>query len=86
MSHVQVRDVPEDVLGALKARAAENGQSLQRFLLDLFAEEAAVATNAAVLDEAAADTASYPAVAGEAADLVRRGRQERDWAILEPGR
>lgn len=78
MSHVQVRDVPSSVLAALKDRAAQRGQSLQGFLRDLLAEEAAVTTNSALLDEAAADTACHPAEAGEAADLVQQGRAERD--------
>jgi len=47
MSNVQVRDVPDAVLRALKQRAAAQGLSLQRFLQEVLLAEAAVATNAA---------------------------------------
>lgn len=83
MSHVQVRDVPDDVVAALKSRAAETGQSLQRFLLEILVEEADVAGNAALLDEASADSGGYPAAPGEAADVVRQGRQQRDPTLIE---
>lgn len=86
MSNVQVRDVPDDIVAALKMRAAENGQSLQRFLLDILSGEAEVVRNAALLDEAAADPGGYPAASGEAADLVRQGRADREWALVEPRR
>lgn len=86
MSNVQVRDVPDAVVAALKTRAAENGQSLQRFLLEILTGEAEVASNAELLDEAAADPGGYPAASGDAADLVRQGRRERDSALTEPRR
>ena len=38
---VQVRDVPEDVVATLKARAERRGQSLAAYLRDLLADEAA---------------------------------------------
>jgi plasmid stability protein len=38
---VQVRDVPEDVVATLKARAETRGQSLAACLRDLLADEAA---------------------------------------------
>ena len=38
---VQVRDVPEDVVATLKARAETRGQSLAAYLRDLLADEAA---------------------------------------------
>ena len=39
---VQVRDVPEEVVAALKARADARGQSLTAYLRDLLAQEAAM--------------------------------------------
>ena len=79
MSNVQVRDVPDAVLRALKQRAAAQGLSLQRFLQEVLVAEAAVVTNAALLDDAAADRGGYRAEPGDAAaelDGERRGRSE----------
>ncbi len=39
---VQVRDLPEDVVATLKARAALHGQSLAAYLRDLLTQEAAM--------------------------------------------
>lgn len=86
MTNVQVRGVPDDVVAVLKMRAAQNGQSLQRFLLDVLSGEAEVAGNAMLLDEAATDPTGYPAGLGEAAELVREGRRERESELLEPPR
>jgi plasmid stability protein len=38
---VQVRDMPEDVVATLKARAETRGQSLAAYLRDLLTDEAA---------------------------------------------
>ena len=77
MSNVQVRDVPAAVLRALKQRAAAQGLSLQRFLQEVLLAEAAVATNAALLDDAAADVGGYPAEPGDAAAELDRERRDR---------
>jgi plasmid stability protein len=45
--HIQVRDVPDAVFLALKARAAGSGRTLSEFLRDLLAE--AVAAPATVV-------------------------------------
>jgi plasmid stability protein len=79
MSNVQVRDVPEAVLRALKQRAAAQGLSLQRFLQEVLLAEAAVVANAALLDDAAADAGGYRAEPDDAAaelDRQRGGRGE----------
>jgi len=39
---VQVRDLPEDVVATLKARAESRGQSLSAYLRDLLTREAAL--------------------------------------------
>jgi len=39
---VQVRDVPEEVVATLKARAESKGQSLAAYLRDLLTREAAM--------------------------------------------
>jgi plasmid stability protein len=77
MSNVQVRDVPDAVLRALKQRAAAQGLSLQRFLQEVLLAEAAVVTNAALLDDAAADTGGYRAEPGDAARELDRERRDR---------
>jgi plasmid stability protein len=77
MSNVQVRDVPDAVLRALKQRAAAQGLSLQRFLQEVLFAEAAVATNAALLDDAAANVGGYPAEPGDAAAELDRERRDR---------
>jgi plasmid stability protein len=82
MTNVQVRNVPEDVLAALKKRAASYGESLQSFLLGVLTEEAGVETNAEILAEAAAEPGGYEAKPGEAAELIRQGRAERDEVLF----
>lgn len=77
MTNVQVRDVPENIVDALRTRAAERGESLQRYLAALLVAEAAVVTNDAMLDSAATDADGYPAIPGEAADEVAAARAER---------
>ena len=77
MTNVQVRDVPDAVLRALKQRAAVQGLSLQRFLQEVLVAEAAVVTNAALLDDAAADVGGYPAEPGDAAEELDRQRRSR---------
>lgn len=79
MTNVQVRDVPDEVVAALKARASARRQSLQAYLKDLLEAEAAVETNRDIFDEAARDRDGYATPPGEAADAVRCSRLERDW-------
>ena len=77
VTNVQVRDVPDTVLRALKLRAATQGLSLQRFLQEVLLAEAAVVTNAALLDDAAADSVGYRAEPGDAALELDRERRDR---------
>lgn len=78
MSSVQVRDVPDSVVDALKSAAAKRGQSLQRYLVELLTEQARIATTIAVLDEAAANARQAGARSFDSVALVREGRDERD--------
>ncbi|MBU7598820.1 antitoxin [Streptomyces sp. P38-E01] len=39
MPAITIRDVPDDTVNALKVRAAQAGQSLQAYALDLLARE-----------------------------------------------
>lgn len=77
MSLVQVRDVPEATVDALKARAAENGVTLAAFLRAEFERIAARPTNAEILERVARrDRRGGPTVA----DTVREIRRLRDSA------
>jgi hypothetical protein len=78
MTNVQVRDVPEAVLDALKRRAEAQGLSLQRFLRAVLVAEASVSTNSALLAEAENDADAFPASAGDAAAELARQRAGRD--------
>ncbi|MGY1643320.1 FitA-like ribbon-helix-helix domain-containing protein [Geodermatophilus sp. SYSU D00703] len=74
-SLLQVRDVPEDVRRALKARAAARGESLNRYLLDVLEREAAQPTVQEVLERAArrAGRGGVPIV-----DVLEAARRERE--------
>lgn len=78
MANVQVRNVDEAIVSRLKSRAGERGQSLQGYLSDLLAAEAAVVSNDALLESAAVDESTYRARSGEAAAEIRRGRADRE--------
>jgi hypothetical protein len=78
MSGIQIRNVPEPVVDALKNAATRRGQSLQRYLIDLLTEQARISTTMAVLDEAAANAHRAGAEAFDSVALVREGRTERD--------
>jgi hypothetical protein len=78
MSNVQIRDVPQSVLDALKQSAAGRGQSLQGYLLELLTEQARLAVTTAVLDEAAANARRAGSQPFDSVALVREGRAERD--------
>jgi len=74
-SLLQIRNVPDDVRRALKARAAARGESLNTYLLDLVERDVARPTVKEVLDRAArrAGRASVSAV-----DLLNSARGERE--------
>lgn len=74
MSTLQVRDVPEDVSRRLKARAADEGQSLSEYTLRLLTIEARKPTRAEVLERLVArPTRTF---SEESADIVRAMRGE----------
>lgn len=50
MTSIVIRDVPDDVLDALKERAAKAGKSLQAYVLELLTREATTPTNAELSD------------------------------------
>ncbi|RZB15670.1 antitoxin [Streptomyces sp. F001] len=76
MTALTIRDVPDDTLAILKARAAQMGKSLQAYALDLLVGEAARPTLAEAAAraeaEAAADLSSSDVLG--AIDDARSGR------------
>ena len=73
MTTLQVRNVPDDVSRTLKARAAEEGQSLSEYTLRILEREAARPSRAEIL----ARLAALPAVDvdEDPADTIRRSRE-----------
>ncbi len=73
MTTLQVRNVPDDVSRTLKARAAEEGQSLSEYTLRILEREAARPSRTEIL----ARLAALPAVDvdEDPADTIRRSRE-----------
>ena len=76
-SLVQIRNVPEDVRRALKARAVAEGESLNSFLLRLITREVQRPTVAEVFARAAQRDERATA---SSVDVIREGRDDRDRA------
>jgi plasmid stability protein len=57
---LQIRDVPDDVRDAIAERAAQRGQSMQAYLLDVIRREARLARNAQMFDRTSAHRVSIP--------------------------
>ncbi len=75
MPLVQVRDVPEATVQALKARAAERGLTLTAYLRSEFDQLAASPTNAEIAERLARRDRRRGPTAAEAAAEVRRTRE-----------
>ncbi len=76
MPAITIRDVSEDTLTELKAKAARSGQSLQAYLRDLVTRDAATPT----LQESVArmrDTASVDLSDVDVSSLIAEGRERR---------
>ena len=72
--HLQVRDVPDHIHRKLKARAALEGKSLSDYLLG----EIKVLVGRPTMEELFAELESLePVDIGDAAELIREGREER---------
>ncbi len=74
-SLLQIRNVPDDVRRALKARAAGQGESLNGYLLGLIERDVARPTVEEVLDRAARRAGRANA---SALDLLETSRKERE--------
>jgi plasmid stability protein len=87
MKNVQVRNVPERVHKVLRRRAAEAGQSLQEYLLQLLEETAGRPTLKELF--ARIERRGGGARLGDTAKLIREIREEREeelWQRTRPDR
>lgn len=76
MPSIQIKNVPEQTHGVLRARAAAAGQSLQEYLRARLIEEAAAPTVEEILDRAGGRTGGHvPLVLS--ADLLAAERAGR---------
>jgi antitoxin FitA len=75
-SLLQIRNVPDDVRRALKARAAARAQSLNTYLLELIERDVARPTVQEVLERAARRAERARASAVEALDAARSEREQ----------
>lgn len=80
-SLLQIRDVPDDVRRALKARAAAQGESLNSYLLRLLGRDAARPTAREVFERA--DRRSERS-AVSVVDAVTTARRERESELAGP--
>jgi antitoxin FitA len=51
MPDITIRDVPDDVLAALKAKASRSGRSLQAYVRDLLDQDAASVDLADIIEQ-----------------------------------
>ena len=80
-SLLQIRDVPDDVRRALKARAAAGGESLNSYLLRLLGRDAARPTAREVFERAAQRGAGVETSVVEA---LHEARVEREAELAGP--
>ena len=80
-SLLQIRDVPDQVRRRLKARAAERGQPLNAFVLDLIDQEVARPAPAEVVQRAAERAERATASAVTALAEAREDRADRMTSI-----
>jgi plasmid stability protein len=71
---LQIRDVPDEVRDALAEQAAQRGQSMQAYLLEMVEREARVLRNAHMFERTAAHRVTIP----EGLDPERIIREGRD--------
>ncbi len=76
-SLLQIRNVPDEARRALKARAADRGESLNAYLLNLLDREVARPTVAEVLDRAGRRSERASASALDVLDEERSQRAEQ---------
>lgn len=81
MGNLQIKNVPEDVHDELRRRASKRRMTVRDYLLEMIERDQATPT----MDEWLKLVAADPKVdipAGEAARLIREGREERGARVL----
>jgi hypothetical protein len=78
MTNVQVRDVPDDVLAALRTEARDAGRSLQQHLLAVLAEHTARTRRQTLFAQLDAVLGDEPVLTVDAAQAVRAERDVLD--------
>ncbi len=88
MAQVLIRNLDDDVVARLKARAAAANTSLEQYLRDLIARDARPSKEEWLTKMAAfrAQIPPLPADAPRPEEVVRAAREERDAAILGASR
>lgn len=81
MAQVLVRNLPDEVVARLKARAANENKSLEQLVRDILEREA-VLPKTLLLEELRKLRESMPVVDFDIAEMIREGRDERDRQIL----
>jgi hypothetical protein len=71
---MQIRDVPEDVRDLIAERAAEQGQSVQAYLLALVVHEAKVLRNGRAFERTAGRRVAIPSALNPE-KIIREGRE-----------
>lgn len=77
MPHIQIKNVPPELHQALRDRAASAGKTLSDFLTDELWAVARYPGNAAVFEAILSRPPLFDLQPGDAADLIREGREER---------
>jgi plasmid stability protein len=77
MATIHVREVSEDTLTTLRVRAARAGQSLQAYVRQLLASEAATLTVEEAAQEARSIASRGAVTADDVADAVAEMREAR---------
>lgn len=78
MTNMQVRNVPEAILAALREEAEQHGRSLQQHLLAVLDEHTARARRQEMFDQLDAALGDEPLLDIDPAEAVRADRDERD--------
>jgi plasmid stability protein len=83
MKNVQVRNVPERVHKVLRRRAAEAGQSLQEYLLQMLEESAGQLSVKEVFDRVRKRSGGVTDPNFDSAELIRQIREEREEELYQ---
>lgn len=83
MTNVQVRNVPEEIVEALRTEAEEHGRSLQQHLLAVLDEHTARTRRQALFHQLDAVLGEEPILIADPADAVRADRDAQDARDVE---